>query len=41
MTGISHTPYCHSYLVAMVTKQYLNNSFVLSYVGSIFDMEVP
>ena len=52
MIGISHIPYCYGYLAAMVTKRYINNSFVLlgpylSYwvhiclIGSIFDMEVP
>ena len=30
MIGISHMPYCYGYLVAMVTKRTLNNSFVLS-----------
>ena len=33
-------PYCYGYLVAMVTKIYLNNSFVLRTIGFIFDMEV-
>ena len=38
MIGISHIPYCYCYLVAMVTKRYLNNSFVLSSTGFIFDI---
>ena len=41
MTGISHIPYCYGHLVAMVTPKYLNNSFVLSHIGYIFDMEFP
>ena len=41
MIGISHIPYRYGYLVAMTTKRYLNNSFLLSPIGSIFDMEVP
>ena len=40
MIGISHIPHCYSYLVAMVTKRYLNNSLVLSPIEFIFDMEV-
>ena len=41
MIGISHISYCCDYLVAMVTKRYLNNSLILSLIGFIFDMEVP
>ena len=41
MIGIRHIPYRYGYLVAMVTKRYLNNSFAVSSVGSIFDMKVP
>ena len=37
MIGIIHIRYCYGYLIAMVTKRYLNNSFI----GFIFDMEVP
>ena len=37
MTGISHIPHCYGYLVAMITKRYLNNSFVLSPIEFIFE----
>ena len=40
MIGINHIPHRYGNSVAMVTKRYLNNSFVLSPIGSIFDMEV-
>ena len=40
MIGISHIPYRYGYLVAMVIKRYLKNSFVLSPIGFIFDMKV-
>ena len=40
MIGIRNIPHCYGYLVAMVTKRYLNNSFVLSPTEFIFDMEV-
>ena len=40
MIGISHIPYHYDYLVAMVTKRYLNNFFVLSPNGFKFDRKV-
>ena len=39
--GISQIPHCYGNLVAIVTKRYLNTSFVLSLIEFIFDMEVP
>ena len=41
MINISHIPHCYGQLVAMVSKRYLNISFVLSSIEFIFDMEVP
>ena len=41
MISISYIPYCYGYLVAMVTKGFLNNTLILSPIGFIFDMEVP
>ena len=41
MIGISRIPYRYGYLVVMLTKGDFNNSFVLSPIGFIFDMEVP
>ena len=41
MIHISCIPHCYGYLVAMVTKRYLKNSFVLGHIEFIFDMEVP
>ena len=41
MIGISHISQCYGYLVALVTKRYIDNSFVLSPIEFIFDMEVP
>ena len=40
MIGINHIPHHYGNSVAIVTKRYLSNSFVLSLIGSIFDMEV-
>ena len=40
MIGISHISHCYSYLVAMATKRYLNNSFVVSPIEFIFDMGI-
>ena len=39
--GIIHIPHCCCYLVAMVIKRYVNNSFVLSPTEFILDKEVP
>ena len=36
-----HQPHCYGYLVAMVTKRYLNNTFVLSPIEFVFDMDFP
>ena len=41
MIGISQIHHCYGHLVAMVTKIYLNNSFVLSPFEFICNMEVP
>ena len=41
MISISPIPLFYGYLVAMITKSYLNNSFVLSPIGSMFDTVVP
>ena len=41
MIGINQNPHRYGNSVAKVTKRYLNNSFVLGSVGSIFDIGVP
>ena len=41
MVSINCIPHCYGYLVVMVTKRYLNNSFVSSPIEFIFDMKVP
>ena len=41
MISIGHRPYCYGYLVAIVTKRLLNNSFISSPIGFIFDLEDP
>ena len=41
MIGISHIAYFYGYLVVMASNRYLSNSFILSPIGFIFDMEVP
>ena len=41
MISMSHLTHCNGNLVAMVTKRYLSNSFVLSPIEFIFGMKVP
>ena len=40
MINIRHIPHCYGYYVAMVTKIYLSNYFVLSPIDFIFGTEL-